>query len=153
MQARGFTLVEVLVALTILLLALLAAAQTLTLAAAAVHDSRVHTLTTTAAAQRVEQLMALDWVALTPSPANALEHNTNGFVDFLDAEGRVVGAAAVPPADAVFVRRWAVDPPVTGVAHALVIRVLVRSLAADLAGARGARGEARLTTVRARGEQ
>ena len=152
MHARGFTLVEVLVALTILLLAVLATAQTLTVAAAAVHDSRVHTLTAAMAAQRAEQLLGVDWLALNPSPANSLEQNIDGYVDFLDADGRVVGTTPVPPLDAAFVRRWAIDPPATGSAGALVIRVVVRSLAADVAGARGARGEARVVTIRAKEE-
>ena len=152
MQARGFTLVEVLVALALLLLAALATAQTLILSAAAVRDTRVQTLTAAAAAQRAEQLLALEWTApeLVPSPAGALDQNTDGYVDFLDGDGRVLAAGTVPPAEAAFVRRWAIDPPATGVADALVIRVVARSLAADLAGVRGGRGEARLVTVRAR---
>ena len=154
-MARGFTLVEVLVALAILLLAALAAAQTLSLAAAAVHDSRVHTLTAAAAAQRMEQLLALPWAdpALTPSPPNTLEVNVAGYVDFLDAAGTAVGATTTPPAGAVLVRRWAIDVPSSGVADALVIQVLARSLAADAAGARGSRGQAALVTVRAKVER
>jgi len=150
MHARGFTLVEVLVSLAIVLLAALATAQTLALAATAVHDARVHTVTAAAAAQRLEQLLAAEWAALTPSPANALDDDIGGYVDFLDADGNVVGVGAAPPPGAAFVRRWAIGPPATGTANALVIRVLARSLAADRAGARGARGEARLVTVRAR---
>ena len=148
-EAEGFTLVEVLVALSIVVVAALATAQILTLAAAAVRDSRVSMLTTSLAAQRVEQLMAGEWAALVPSPPNSLDVNMAGYVDVLDARGVVVGAGPVPPGDAVFVRRWAVQPPATGAADARVIRVLVRSLAADRGGAHGARGEAQLVTVRA----
>ncbi len=142
-----------LVSLTILLLAVLATAQTLTVAAAAVHDSRVHTATATAAAQRVEQLLAVEWIVLTASPANALEQNTDGYVDFVDADGRLVGATPIPPPDAAYVRRWAINPPASGSPGALVIRVLVRSLAADRAGAHGARGEARVVTVWAKDDR
>ena len=78
------------------------------------------------------------------------ENEIADYVDFLDAHGNVVGVGPAPPPGAAFVRRWAIGPPVTGTANALVLRVLARSLAADAAGARGARGEARLATVRAR---
>ena len=136
MDDRGFTLLEALVALAILTVAALATAQLLGAAAIAVHDSRVQALTTTLAAQRMEQLVAADWSA-TP-PGGSLDTDVAGYRDYLELDG------------GVFVRRWAIDLLPDGREDARVIRVLVRSLAADAARAHGARGEARLVTVRAR---
>ena len=152
MQARGFTLIEVLIALGILVLAALGTAQLLGAAAVAVRDARVHAVAATAAAQRMEQLLALEWGApgLAISPAGALDDNVDGCVDYLDADGQVLGAGPMVPAGAAFVRRWSIDVGAGERPEARVLRVVTRSLAADLAGARGARGEARLVTVRAR---
>jgi len=152
MHARGFTLIEVLIALGILVLAALGTAQLLSAAAIAVRDARVHASAATAAAQRMEQLLAIEWGApgLATSPPGALDNNVEGCVDFLDADGQLLGAGLVAPPGAAFVRRWSIDDVAGGRPNARVIRVLTRSLAADLAGARGARGEARLVTVRAR---
>ena len=149
MDDLGFTLLETLAALAILTVAALATAQLLSAAAIAVHDSRVQTIAATLASQRVEQLLAMDWEApaLAPSPAGTLEADIAGYVDFLDGDGARIGNGS---ANAVFVRRWALDVPAGGNADARVIRVVVRSLAADAAGARGAHGEARLVTVRSR---
>ena len=152
MQARGFTLIEVLIALGILVLAALGTAQLLGAAAVAVRDAHVHVVAATAAAQRMEQLLALEWEApgLAVSPAGALDDNVDGCVDYLDADGQVLGAGPMVPAGAAFVRRWSIDEAAGERPEARVLRVVTRSLAADLAGARGARGEARLVTMRAR---
>lgn len=136
MDDRGFTLLEALVALAILTVAALATAQLLSAAALTVHDSRVQTLTTTLASQRLEQLVAAEWSATTPG--GSLDTDVGGYMDYLDLDG------------AVFVRRWAIDLLPDGREDARVFRVLVRSLAADAAAAHGARGEARLVTVRTR---
>jgi hypothetical protein len=91
---------------------------------------------------------------LSPSPPGALEQNTPGFVDFVDASGRWVSSGpAVPPA-AAFVRRWAIETPADGSPDSLVIQVLVRPIVEDAgsAGRRPAvsRGEARLLILRTR---
>ena len=174
MQERGFTLIEVLTALAILVVGALATAQVLAAVATYIRDARTHTLATWLAAQRMEQLLALEWAfdaaglpksdgttnltttppgrggpGLTVSPANSLDQNVAGFVDYLDGDGTWAGTGASPPATAVFVRRWAVTSPSRS-ADTLVIQVLVRSVAADAAGVRGARGEAELATLRVR---
>ena len=149
MQDRGFTLVEVLVALGILVAAALATAQMMSAAALAIHATRTHTITASLAAQRMEQLLAVEWTDLTPTPPTALDENVAGCVEFLDPDGRVIGTRATPPANAAFVRRWAIGTPLEA-PDARVLSVLVRGLAADRAGARGHPGEARLLTVRAR---
>ena len=152
MQARGFTLIEVLIALGILVLAALGTAQLLGAAAVAVRDARVHAVAATAAAQRMEQLLALEWggPGMSTSPAGALDGNVDGCVDFLDPDGQVVGAGPLAPPGAAFVRRWSIDEAAGVRPDVRVLRVVTRPLAADLAGVRGARGEARLVSVRAR---
>ena len=152
MHARGFTLVEVLTALAILVIAALATVQVLVVATAAMHDARVHTSTAILAAQRMEQLLALDWGAaeLSLSPSNTLEANVGGYVDYLDGASTTLGTSVTPPAGAAFVRRWAVDPYPESGGETIVIRVLVRSLAGDAGGRRGGRGETRLVTLRTR---
>jgi prepilin-type N-terminal cleavage/methylation domain-containing protein len=172
MREHGFTLIEVLVALAILVAGALAAAQVMTTATAAMRDARAQTMTSALAAQRMEQLVALAWTidadgnpvsdvetnlasatptrggpGLAASPSGVLEASLAGYVDFLDRDGAWLSAAAEPPAGAAYVRRWAVD---AGAGDVLLLRVVVRPLAADLAGARGGRGEARLVTLRAR---
>ena len=62
---------------------------------------------------------------LNPSPANSLDQNTAGFVDFLDANGTWVGTGTTPPAGAVYVRRWSIEPLPTNPNNTLVIQVLV----------------------------
>ena len=46
---------------------------------------------------------------LRPSPADALERNTSGYVDHLDSYGRIVGNRFIPPT-AVYTRRWSIEP-------------------------------------------
>jgi len=152
MQDRGFTLVEVLVALSILIVAALATAQMMSAAALAINATRTHTITAGLAAQRMEQLLAVEWTSLVPTPPNALDENVAGCVEFLDRDGRVVGTGVTPTGEAAFVRRWAIAAPAEA-PDARVLSVLVRALASDLAGARGHPGEARLLTVRARVDQ
>lgn len=152
MDDHGFTLLEALVALAILGVAALATAQMLGAAAIAVHHSRIQTLTTTLASQRLEQLLAGDWETAAPAllPGGSLEADVAGYVDFLDQDGQWLGAERATAPGSVFVRRWTIGLLPDGRDDARVIRVVVRSLAADAAGARGSRGEARVTTVRTR---
>ena len=135
-DSRGFTLLEALVALAILTVAALATAQLLSAAAITVYDSRVQTLSTTLASQRMEQLIATDWS--TASPGGSLDADVSGYTDHPRLDGRLFG------------RRWAIDLLPDGREDARVICVLVRSQAAEAARAHGARGEARLVTIRAR---
>ena len=149
--AGGFTLLEVLVALTLLTGALLALAQLMLVAARASDASKATTLATALAAQRIEQLRALAWamapdgtavedvecevarwpdaptggVGLTPSPADALLENTPGYVDYLDASGRWIGDGRSPPAFATYLQRWSIEAPEGSSPATLVLRVVV----------------------------
>ena len=57
----------------------------------------------------MEQLRGVVYAELTPSPAGALDRNTSGYVDYLDAYGRSLGGGESPPAGTVYVRRWSIE--------------------------------------------
>lgn len=157
---RGFTFAETLVAVTLsatLLAALVPVyfnAVTNTLAA---HQQSMATML---AAARLEQLRGLAFsfedagsqgllrltdtttevtadsptpggAGLTPSPSGALLIDTDGFVDYLDASGRVVGTSSPAPVGSEYVRRWAITPVPASPDDALVLQVMVASLHAE----------------------
>ena len=126
-NARGFSLIEALVAATTVLVGLSALAQLLTVAALTTRRARALTQSAVFAQEKLETLLpqaALDTV-LVPSPANALERNVNGYCDFLDFGGNSAGGGTMPPSDAAYIRRWAIEPLSTDTAATLVLRVLV----------------------------
>jgi prepilin-type N-terminal cleavage/methylation domain-containing protein len=178
MHERGFTLIEVLVAIAILGAAALVTGRFLAATTNAMAQARAQTSTAALALARMEQLRALDWIfdsagapqtdvstdlstnppsaggsGLLPSPSTALVENTPRFVDYLDDRGEWIGSGGEPPPGAMFVRRWSVDLPADGAADTLVFQVLVRRVVDDVGAARaarGARGESRFVTVRTR---
>ena len=118
--------------------------------------ARGQTSTTVLAEQKLEQIRSLTWgfdkdgiglpvsdtttnLAVTPStqdgaglnasPEDSLERNTAGFVDFLDAQGSWVGTGATPPSNAVYIRRWLIQPLPSNPNNTLVIEVLVTPIA------------------------
>jgi len=164
----GFSLVEVLISMGILTAVSLGVAQLFALSGRATFVARGQTSTTAMAEQKMEQLRALTWgfdtdgqglplsdtstnlaveplsangAGLNPSPSNALEANTPGYVDFLDAHGTYVGTGTTPPGTAVFIRRWAVSPLPTNPNNTLVLQVLVTPVSNE--GARVPNGEPR----------
>jgi type II secretory pathway pseudopilin PulG len=157
-NSRGFSLAEVVVSMGLLTAVSLGVAQLFAASTNANRVARGQTSTTALAAQKMEQLRSLTWgfdlqgqglpvsdtttnlavyphtsngSGLNPSPANTIEENVPGFVDFLDARGTWVGTGLTPPATAMFVRRWAITPLPTNPNNTLVIRVLVSVLAAE----------------------
>ena len=134
-RRSGFTLLEVMVALALLMGALLAVAQLLVAAARAAGLSRDLTIATCLAAQKMEQLRGLAWgydidggpiddaesdvarwpdaatggTGLTRSPPGSLGSNIAGFADYLDEAGRWLGSGPAPPPGTVFVRRWSTE--------------------------------------------
>src|SRR5512135_2804136 len=40
---------------------------------------------------------------LTPSPSGALNHNTNGYVDYIDQFGGIIGGGEAVPINAVYI--------------------------------------------------
>lgn len=132
--ASGFTLVEVLVAAMLLIVAAAGVAQLLALGLRATQSGRETTSTGTLASQKIEQLRSLTWTydaagaphsdtytdlsrdppapggrGLDLSPSGTLDRDVAGYVDYLDARGRWIGAGPDPPPGAIFVRRWAIQ--------------------------------------------
>lgn len=91
---------------------------------------------------------------LAVSPANTLQDNVDGYVDYLDERGQWAGSGPSPPDSAAFVRRWQVGALAAAPDDTLVFRVLVVPLANGPERGRvisgRAPGEAGLTTARTR---
>jgi len=180
---EGFTLVEVLVAIVIIAIIALGLAQMFVLAMRTNQAARHQTSATILAAQKMEQLRSLTWGydddglglpvsdtttnlsvqpmastgnGLSPSPASALDQNTPGYVDYLDARGNWVGTGAAAPPTAVYIRRWSIRPLPTNPNDTLVLQVLVTTVMREIqvAGVGGARvryaDDALIATVKTR---
>jgi hypothetical protein len=174
-KSTGSSLIEALVAAAVVVTVTAGVAHLLIWSRRAVWTAGVQSTATTIAAQKIEQLRALDWYVdvagvavsdsttdlsadpptsngsgLQPSPGDALERNTRGFVDYVDAGGRSLGPDLPRSSRAAYVRRWSIAPLQSDMANSLVLRVLVLPLedAHDPAGRLG-RG-ARLQTIRTR---
>lgn len=100
---RGFSLIETLVATTLLAGALVALAQFLGAAIESGTAARARATSTHMAVQKMEEIRALPWAAFSDLPAES--------IDFLDSAGqRRCGAAVVACGDATYVRRWSSTP-------------------------------------------
>jgi prepilin-type N-terminal cleavage/methylation domain-containing protein len=171
-MSRGFSLLEVLVATTILIVGVAGLAPSFPVASRANRLARDTTMAALLAQQKMEQLRAAEWsidpagvpqsdtasdltvafaagtggVGLTASPPAALTQNTVGYCDFLDANGMVVGDPRTVPAGAAYVRRWSIDPLPSNSSNTLVLQVVVARF-----GVTAPRpGDVRLAGVRAR---
>src|SRR5689334_7712849 len=150
---RGFTLVEVVVAGALLVVAAAGVAQLIAIAIRANRIARGQTVTTMTAAQKMEELRALVWAydasgglrsdassdvsrdpaasggtGLSVTPAGSLDRSIDGCVDYLDASGHWMGSGAAVPAAAVYVRRWAVLPLASDPSHTRVLVVLAAAI-------------------------
>jgi type II secretory pathway pseudopilin PulG len=154
--ARGFTIVEVMVAILVTVITATGVAQLIAMAARGNLDARERTTAVLLAAQKLEQLRSLRWtvgernarrvrlsddrtnLALEPatsggtgllaSPARSLEVSTAGFVDYLDASGEWVGTGTVPRPGTAFIRRWAITPWPEDPPDTLILQVRVTAL-------------------------
>jgi type II secretory pathway pseudopilin PulG len=182
-SSSGFSLTEVIIAMGLLTTVSLGVAQLFAISTKANQVARGQTSTTAMAEQKMEQLRSLTWgfdlagnglpvsdtstnlsvsplgsngAGLNPSPANALDQNTAGYVDFLDAAGNWVGTGMVAPGGTVYVRRWAVNPLPTNPNNTLILQVLVSPLTNELsrqnAGGQRSRlpGDSLLVSVKTR---
>jgi type II secretory pathway pseudopilin PulG len=133
-SANGFTLIEVLIAVALLITTSIGIAQLFAIGLAAGRASRERTVASILAAAKLEQLRAQVWSyergsfvprtdrttnlsadphtddgpGLQDSPPGTLDGNVPPYVDYLDARARWAGTGTKPPGDAVFIRRWAV---------------------------------------------
>jgi hypothetical protein len=170
-SSAGFALVEVMIAAGLLVTLAVGISQSIAVAVRVGYAARVRTVSTILAAQKMEQLLSLEWghesagspsirlavsdtstdlssepatdsgPGLQPSPPGVLEFNVPFYVDYLDAAGVWVGRGSIPPPRAVYIRRWAVQPLPTDPENVLLLQVLVSTAAG---------GQARLVTVKAR---
>jgi prepilin-type N-terminal cleavage/methylation domain-containing protein len=150
-DARGFSLLEVLIATTILSVSLAALAELSTMSTRANRSAKTTTYAVILAQQKMEQLRSLTWgfdtiglpltdtttdttvvperdaggKGLSPSPTNALLQNTDGYVDYLDNFGRTLGGGATPSDGTVYIRRWSIEPLSANPDNTVVIQVLV----------------------------
>jgi hypothetical protein len=173
-------LCEVVVATAMLATAIVALAELFGIAGVANRRARDATYATVLACQKLEQLRALTYAVdaagqpatdtttdtavvpagadggtgLGPSPNGALERNTAGFVDYLDAHGTSLGGGASAPRGAAYVRRWSIEPASDAPVNLLVLQVRVAPLRGDRALDRAGGGrrpdEVRVTSLRAR---
>jgi type II secretory pathway pseudopilin PulG len=180
----GFSLVEVMVATGLLAGALVALAQLFAISTKSNQIAKSGTFTQILAEQKMEQLRGLAWgfdplglpvsdtttdtatspekltggKGLSPSPSNTLQANTDGYVDYLDAQGNVLGdGGTVIPDGTAFIRRWYVEPLPTNPNNTLILQVLVTRNrdrgTADAGSVRRLPEEARLITVKTRKAQ
>lgn len=158
-NSRGFSLIEVVVAMGLLTMVSLGVAQLFAASTRVNIIARSQTSTTMLAEQKMEQIRSLTWgfdtngeglpvsdttsdltaypstqngSGLNPSPADSLERNSTGFVDFVDAGGAWVGTGDTPPGAAVYIRRWSIRPLPTNPNNTLVIQVLVTPITNEM---------------------
>jgi prepilin-type N-terminal cleavage/methylation domain-containing protein len=159
----GFSLLEVIVATSLLTVAVASLAQLFAISVRANASAKTTTYASVLAQQKMEQLRGLTWgfdslglpltdtttdvsVAperamaergLSPSPggAGSLSVNSDGYCDFLDGGGRWLAGGATAPAGTIFVRRWAVENLPTNPNNTIVLQVLVRRNRASVAPA------------------
>jgi prepilin-type N-terminal cleavage/methylation domain-containing protein len=154
-DARGFTLVEILIATAIFMAGIAALAQVSARSAGAGAGSRSSTLAALAAAAKLEQLRSLAFgvdaagaavtdadtdttlspestggAGLSRSPPGTLSSNVAGYCDFLDENGRQVAPAApaTAPLGSRYARRWSISPLAEGEDDAVVVEVAVWSV-------------------------
>ena len=115
-DARGFSLLEVLVATAVVVVAVAALAQVFAVAIHANAGARSMTFSLLLAQQKMEEIVAAwadqDLNGATPgaSPAGVLDRNTAGYCDYVDANGKSLGGGTTPPPGAAYLRRWSIDP-------------------------------------------
>ena len=112
---RGFSLLEVLVATTIMTVALASLAQVLALGTALNASASRTTFASVLASQKLESLRGLDW--------DALQRQSGRTIDYLDRTGDL----AADPEGASFTCESIVEPRGEDPANLLAVHVIVRS--------------------------
>lgn len=181
---RGFSIIETIFATGVMATAVVALAQMFTISVQNNKNARTGTYATTLAEQKMEQLRGLTFgfdtiglpltdtatdtaapietpaggTGLRPSPAGALVANTNGYVDYIDQFGNVLGGGTGIRARTVYIRRWSIEPLPTNPNDTIVIQVLVtrkpnRGLADQTGSVQRLANEARLMSIKTRKSQ
>jgi hypothetical protein len=156
--------------------------QMFAIAMADMTSARTGTFAAVLAEQKMEQLRGLTWgfdiiglpltdtssnialpiqsaaggPGLSPSPSDSLRSNVDGYVDYVDQFGQIIGGGTTVPAQALYIRRWSVEPLPTNPNNTVILQVVVtrsrnRGIADSEEGStRRLRDEARLMTVKTR---
>jgi prepilin-type N-terminal cleavage/methylation domain-containing protein len=177
--AHGFTLVECVTALAIIMVLAVGGATLVDRAVHAGQQAHVRTVATALAAAKMEELRALTWrfdrevdggnprvsdlvsdlthappvaggPGLRASPVDAATRNTPGYVDYVDALGRTVGTGPRPPKEAHYVRRWAVVPLASDPEDGLAFIVVVSTVVQQASSIDGSWNVTRLVSFRSR---
>ena len=112
----GSSLVEAIVAALILATGVMAMAQLFSIAIESNVTARGRTVAMILAQQKLEELRA---ASLSTAFFESVEH--------LNGSGSIVGRGSDPPAQAVYTRRWSVEPATSGAEGAIVrVRVTAR---------------------------
>jgi Tfp pilus assembly protein PilV len=153
-SAAGFTILDALIAMTMVLVA---AGTLLQLAGGAMHanrEARRSTLASVLAAEMLEQLRSLSsgsrGEALDSSPPGTLDQNVEGFCEFFDGRGTLVPAGD-QGAGSTLVRRWSVQALPADPARLVLQVVVLPTVDAMQGAARGANGRRlHLVTIKLR---
>ena len=174
MAARGFSVIEVLIAVALLSVGVLGGVQLVAMSMQAMAAARSQNLTAVLASARLEDLRGLTFefddlgmastdlqtdLSVTPrssaggglTAGGSITASVDGYVDHLDGRGAWVrGGPAVPP-DAAYTRRWSIAPSVAA-PDSLVLEVLVYPVAGPRTGTegRGVPGAAYMVTLMSR---
>ena len=152
---RGFTLVETIVATSILITALAGVAQLLILAAQLTRQAGASGQALIAAQEKLESLRGLSFgydlagnkdtaPPLAPSTYSTLFESTPPYVDWIDSSGTTLSE----PVGAALVRRWRIDTWDDVTPEAITIEVCVFRVSTG--GADIGAAEACLSTIRTR---
>jgi type II secretory pathway pseudopilin PulG len=123
-DSRGISIVEVLVAVTLLAGVVTALAQLVTLATRVNLTARATTQSVVLAAQKMEQLRARPDVDRS-TPGGSLQVDVQDFSDFFDATPLALPSGAGRPPGTVFVRRWAIEQLASDPSQSRVLAVRV----------------------------
>ena len=132
---RGFSLIEALVATSLMAVAGIGLAHLSVVSIRANQIARSSTIATLLASQKIEGLRGLAWTEITPSPPGALFENTTGFFD-------------TPAPD--FVRRWSIEPLPPNDTVLIQVSVIRASSQHVRDASRRRPGESRIVDVRTR---
>jgi hypothetical protein len=154
-NASGFALLDAVIAAAIATTIAAGSYMLLSVAIRATQRARTQTVETMAAVRKMEELRSLEWGHVTTrapaismsssdlttdlsndpgtddgpgllrSPPGTLNGNVDAYVDYLDANGGWIGRGQSPPAAAVYVRRWSVQPHSSDPDNVLVFEVVV----------------------------
>jgi prepilin-type N-terminal cleavage/methylation domain-containing protein len=149
-QARGFSLIEALVAMALLSGAVLSATLLFALSTRANAGAHQITMASLLARDKLEELR-IAGRPLDSSPADSLVRTYRDYADAIDRFGQSIGSAQPLPDAAVYLRRWSIQSSGPAPADSVVLDVVVggRAIATAGAGLDPLRipGTVRLTTI------